>query len=552
MGVCRISGNMNEMIPANKNEREESAGGTNDSGLGRSALRLPPLKPAAPEAGDLDADLLPLWKSSGEDAAEASVANPEDNDDESGLLIDSVAEQAHNSIRSTQDALVDDGDAVDQETDANAGDAGVASDDVVADGDGDGDDDGRDGHPDADGAPGADDGPAVDSRDGESTPTEVVYMSKRARIMRYAVAPVAAVLAVVLFVFGVANMTWWKPDPAVSVDTGELSTRYLTTDAGVLALADGRVHVKVKGKADKQVCVAVAEPRDVTGWLSGERYVRVTGLESWERFSTQKADPTGDLADPNGQVAFRDSDMWRQVACGDGGASLDWNADHGNSVLLVDADAGAAPTDPNDAGARTDATASLTLSWTRAAVTDFSVPCFVAGAVLLAFAILSATLFAMKTRRRRGRGGHGARRERKRNLNGVEAESGMMSDIDADDASDEMQPAPVVADGSDSAADESADRDRPSWLRPGGQPPAPRENGRRTRRHARHSSVAEVQGDASDIDELDATSVDLFHQKSSAVSVSDLQEYFARLAEERQADDRGDADAADDTKEDER
>ncbi|NEG95282.1 hypothetical protein GFD17_00605 [Bifidobacterium sp. SMB2] len=231
--------------------------------------------------------------------------------------------------------------------------------------------------------------------------------AKRKKILRGIVTPILAVLAIASFVFGALNMTIWKPNPHVAV-SAKTTTQYVVSDPGVLALADNTVDITVKGAADAQVCVAVAAPRDATGWLSGQQYTRISGLETWQKFSTQQtkidADDSGSgsssaASSSDGQgdgqsVAFQDSDMWESVQCDQGSATLKWKEAGSDRVVLVDANAGST-------GANAAADATVTMSWTRAQVPDFATPFYFVGGLLVAMAVLVATIFSIEDHRRR-------------------------------------------------------------------------------------------------------------------------------------------------------
>ena len=209
-------------------------------------------------------------------------------------------------------------------------------------------------------------------------------------ILRGIVTPFLGLLAVTAFVLGALNATIWKPDPRVSVAADKVSSRYLLTDPGVLALADNETDIVAKGASDAQVCIAVASSRDAIGWLSGQEYTRVSGLASWQQFTQQQTEATNDSGNTNdssdSQVSFADSDMWQKVVCGQGSAKLVWNQNGGDRVLLVDYRANAADNDSADAGVAGD----FSMTWVRAKVLDLATPCFFVGGLLTAMAVGSS------------------------------------------------------------------------------------------------------------------------------------------------------------------
>ncbi|MBM6687130.1 hypothetical protein H9X89_16395, partial [Faecalicatena contorta] len=87
-------------------------------------------------------------------------------------------------------------------------------------------------------------------------------------------------------VLGVLNATIWQPSREIVATATVSGTRYVVTDPGVLGLVDDRVSMTVKSKnAEATVCVAEGSMKDITGWISGNPYVRVTGLSDWTALS---------------------------------------------------------------------------------------------------------------------------------------------------------------------------------------------------------------------------------------------------------------------------
>ncbi|KAA8829425.1 hypothetical protein [Bifidobacterium tissieri] len=347
-----------------------------------------------------------------------------------------------------------------------------------------------------------------ESEDDENLDPEEIAKRKHRRhvkIMRGIVTPVLGVLAIIAFVFGGLNATIWKPNPHVTVSTGTLSTNYVVTDPGVLALADNTVDISATAASGDQVCIAVTSARDATGWLSGQKYTRVNGLATWQSFTTQTSS-TKDSGD-TGTVAFADSDMWEQVSCNNDKTTLQWKGDGGDRVILVSAQ-GADP--------KANTKLDFTMSWTRATVPNFAMPFFFVGGLLTVMAILAATLFSLESHRRRKR--------------------------------KTLENAHVTA----LTEEEMLDQDgKPHWMHAGSEPPSPersrrRERHERRRRHHSHRREAveeelREEREAEGPEVLDVTSVNLLQQNTPAVSTDELQEYFARLAAENAAN----AEAAD-------
>ena len=136
--------------------------------------------------------------------------------------------------------------------------------------------------------------------------------TRRAWIMRGVVTPIFGLLAVACIVFGVLNSTVWKPSRNITATAQAHSTQYVVIDPGVLDLVDTAVTVSAdnggtalsngaesgtdasedsqnqqtsqdqQAQTEPQVCMAVGSAKDVSGWLAGEPYVRVTGLSTWQ------------------------------------------------------------------------------------------------------------------------------------------------------------------------------------------------------------------------------------------------------------------------------
>lgn len=215
--------------------------------------------------------------------------------------------------------------------------------------------------------------------------------TRHAKIMRGVVTPVFGLIAVACIVLGVLNATIWRPSTDITANAEVSGTRYIVTDPGVLGLVDDRVSLSVDGADDAvSVCVAVGSAKDVTGWVSGNSYVRVTGMSDWTALSTSRAAAQGESLAGEGDVAFADSDMWASVQCGDGAVSVDVTDEDSSQVALVDLGAD-------------DADADVSMHWIRQSVPDFAMPFYFAGGICVVLAVLSATVFAMSPQRRRKR-----------------------------------------------------------------------------------------------------------------------------------------------------
>lgn len=215
--------------------------------------------------------------------------------------------------------------------------------------------------------------------------------SRHAKIMRGIVTPVFGLIAVVCIVFGVLNATIWSPSVEITAKTQVSDSRYIITDPGVLGLVDDNVSVTVQGSdSASTVCVATGSAKDVSGWLSGESYVRITGMSNWTALSTAEASAQGESAEGDNDVAFENSDMWTSVECGEGTVTL--NATDEDSTQIAIIDLGEDATD-----------ASISMYWFRTEVPDFAMPLYFVGGLCIVLAVLSATVFAMPASKRRNK-----------------------------------------------------------------------------------------------------------------------------------------------------
>lgn len=217
------------------------------------------------------------------------------------------------------------------------------------------------------------------------------HVRSRSRVLRTVVSPILLVAALVCAVFAVLQMTVWRPSPTVEAST-TVSTRYAVTDPGVLSLVDRSADASLS--ADRPVCLALATSQDASGWVSGRRYTRVTGLSSWTALSSRTMTATS-VTDAGGSVRFRDSDLWRTVSCG---RSVDLRTTASASsplVLILD-------TNPSvRASSNAGRPARLTLTWTRTHTTDAALPLWLCAALLALASVLCFFIFSLSARRRR-------------------------------------------------------------------------------------------------------------------------------------------------------
>ena len=157
--------------------------------------------------------------------------------------------------------------------------------------------------------------------------------------MRGIVTPIFGLLAVTCIVFGILNQTIWEPSRDVTAVAHMDGIQYAVIDPGVLDLVDKSVQVRVEATSvepasgttassddahdanttdgatadtvkEPATCIAIGSPKDASGWLAGESYTRVTGLDSWSALSTTNEQARGNASTSDQQVAFADSDMW--------------------------------------------------------------------------------------------------------------------------------------------------------------------------------------------------------------------------------------------------
>ncbi len=321
-----------------------------------------------------------------------------------------------------------------------------------------------------------------------------------ARLMRGVVTPILGLLAVASIGLGLMNATEWKPSRTITAQTQVSGSRYVVTDPGVSGLVDDDVKVNVSVGGAEKVCIASTSAKDATGWLSGETYTRLTGLEDWSTLSTVKA--AGDTsasadaaAEEQTGVDFKDSDMWRAVTCDERNVETEINAKNSSDVLLI------------DLGKKQNADVSLT--WTRKTLPDFAMPFYFVGGLLALGAVLTASVFAMPPHRRRNK----------------RVVSGMAGQLEEQ----EQQPIEEVS-VKDAVAGSLS-----------GLASAFKPRSRRSRRHAAASndeiaqptvvdpSARNLVADAAGDTEADDESVG---EETSVIAADELQAYFARLSQE--------------------
>lgn len=331
---------------------------------------------------------------------------------------------------------------------------------------------------------------------------------RHAVLMRGVVTPILGLLAVAAIGLGIMNATEWKPSRTITAQTQISGSRYVVTDPGVAGLVDSDVTVKVLSGGSGKVCVAETSAKDAAGWLSGERYVRLTGLDTWETLGTEKAGSAGSASDKSANAAqgdadgvdFKDSDMWHSVTCDTKSVEAESDVKDDSTVLLI------------DLGEKQDADVSFT--WTRKTLPDFATPFYFVGGLLAVGAVLTASVFAMPPHRRRKRvvTGTAGQLEERAQQSEEHAEEVTIREALAGSVSSLIAAfKPSKRGGRRHAASSSASGEsfeQPTVIDP---------------------SARNLVADASDGAQYDDESVG---EETSVISPDELQAYFARLARE--------------------
>lgn len=204
--------------------------------------------------------------------------------------------------------------------------------------------------------------------------------STRKFIARYILAPFFAVAAVIALVAGILFSTVWGPRHTLSARAENLNTNIVYTADGVANISGSRLTVKVTGRTGTEVCVAVANARDISEWAASEKHTVLTGLASWSSLSSRVG---GGTAAQSSMDTFRSSDLWQSVTCNQGSVTVNVPDSDGKAVI---------------AGSSRPIS-SVTMDWVRLTPVNFSRPWYIASGVCAVLAILSATILAAFKRR---------------------------------------------------------------------------------------------------------------------------------------------------------
>lgn len=204
--------------------------------------------------------------------------------------------------------------------------------------------------------------------------------STRKFIARYILAPFFAVAAVIALVAGILFSTVWGPRHTLSARAENLNTNIVYTADGVANISGSRLTVKVTGRTGTEVCVAVANARDISEWAASEKHTVLTGLASWSSLSSRVG---GGTAAQSSMDTYRSSDLWQSVTCNQGSVTVNVPDSDGKAVI-------AGSSQP---------ISSVTMDWVRLTPVNFSRPWYIAAGVCAVLAILSATILAAFKRR---------------------------------------------------------------------------------------------------------------------------------------------------------
>ena len=216
------------------------------------------------------------------------------------------------------------------------------------------------------------------------------------KAMRYIVAPLFIIAAVVCFVLAALTATIWRPNPSVRADT-TVSTRYAVTDPGVLPLANN--HVSVFVTSAQPVCAAIGTTQDAMGWISPQNYTQIEGLQNWKQLATgngtsSQSTLAGSPLSDAPTVTFQNSDLWLAVKCGTSIHFDKWNASANQSVII--------DTNPSAPLASTTGfRATVTLAWVRDNVPSQAKPLAMLGILMLLCAVLCWAVLALPAHHRR-------------------------------------------------------------------------------------------------------------------------------------------------------
>lgn len=325
--------------------------------------------------------------------------------------------------------------------------------------------------------------------------------TRHAMLMRGVVTPLFGLLAVACVVFGVLNSTIWKPTRDIQATGDVKDHQYVLTDPGVLNLVDQRVQISAHTNNSDEVCIAVGSTKDAVGWVQGSPYDRVTGLQEWNTLSLESEQAHGTPNPQDSDVAFKDSNMWSRIECGSGNISVVIDKAQPSQVAIV------------DFGSQVKQ-GTVVMQWTRTTVPDFAMPLYVSGGLCAVLAVLAASIFAMPPAKRR-------KNEK---------------EVVAQEQEEEQRKQENVSIG------EAVAGTLKSFTRA-----KPRVDAKPRRRHSKHSAE-HPQGDDALATQESQEVAEVAEETTTVISANELQEYFARLAQEEASHDQDSTDVAKENK----
>ena len=190
--------------------------------------------------------------------------------------------------------------------------------------------------------------------------------------LRSKIAIALAIVGLVVLALGIGQRTIWLPPATVTAGVeGTVAPSPLTViGPDVLKAKDGNFTMTIKAKGPIQL--AVAQQRDISGWVGDAAHTDITGVNGdFASLATRSTPGTAKVPNPAG------SDMWVSEEKGTGELSYTWQAPgHGDWALLVSSDGTApAPTD-------------ISITADNDAATPWAVPLMIIGSALLALAAL--------------------------------------------------------------------------------------------------------------------------------------------------------------------
>ncbi|WP_299033661.1 hypothetical protein [uncultured Pseudokineococcus sp.] len=224
-----------------------------------------------------------------------------------------------------------------------------------------------------------------------------VRRARRRTVAGWVAVGLLAVLGLVAVGLGVAARTVWLPDDEVSASArtagGGTEPQLVVTAPGVLETRPGPVTATATSPDGGPVVLVLGRETDVTAWTDGVPTAVVGGLEAEASLAVEPpAAAAGDVPVPDPAA----SDLWAQVAEGEGSATLELDPPEGRWLLLAASDGTAA------------APEEIVLTWPQEVSAPASVPLLAGGGAALLGALVLALVHRRTSRRRHQRALAGA------------------------------------------------------------------------------------------------------------------------------------------------